>query len=315
MPISNVIGRIRFIPDPRSKSILILAPPEFIESIEQMIRQLDIPGKQVMIKAIIMEVNHRKLTSLGVQLASDQLAFGTLDENAATILNQLSVLETRGSFTFSAVSNVTALIDFLVKKVNAKILNQQTLWTKDNEEADFFKGQKVAFNTDISVSEVGGRVTSGIDFQRVGMTLRTRPKITPENKVDMTINLMISQRTSEFINEQPVRTEMDTETALIVEDGETIMLGGMLFQEDNTVLRKVPLFGDLPLMGGLFRHNEIVKENSELLVFITPYVIDEPNMTLPATKEQLEQGIEKLDTVQNQLQNLEDILDVNEYNQ
>jgi len=99
-----------------------------------------------------------------------------------------------------------------------------------------------------------------------------------------------------------VRTEMDTETTLIVSDGETIMLGGMLFQEDSTIERKLPLFGDLPVLGGLFRHNETVKANTEILVFITPHVIDrEPSKMLPETIEELEKEKRKLENVLRQL--------------
>jgi len=319
MPISNVIGKVRFIPDPRTRAILVLSPPEFMENIKEVVSKLDVPGKQVRIKVIIVEVDHRNLTSLGVQLATNPSAFGTLDENALTSLTALTHLSTHGSLTLvpkedsplgvagtgtvlGATTNVTVLIDFLIKTIDAKILNQQTLWTKDNKEADFFKGQKIAFNTDTSYSETGGRATESIEFQRVGMTLRVRPSITPEKNVDMTINLMISQRTSEIIAEQPVRTEMDTETTLIVRDGEVVMLGGMLFQEDSIIERKLPLLSDLPLLGDLFRHNEIVKANTEILVFITPYVIDEePGKMLPETIEELENEKRKLENVLRQL--------------
>ncbi|MHC4624825.1 MAG: secretin N-terminal domain-containing protein, partial [Planctomycetota bacterium] len=295
MPISNVIGRIRFIPDPRSKSILVLSPPEFVKSVKDMIEELDVPGRQVRIKAAILTIDHRDLTSLGLQLATNPAAFGTLDENAITALAALSVLDERGSLTISGTMNVTALLDFLVKKVNAKVLNQQTLWTKDNEEADFFKGDKIAFTTNFSVSEVGGRVTSGFEFEKVGMTLRVRPSITPEKNVDMTINMIISQLQTEIVNEQPVRTEMDTQTTLIVPDGETIMLGGMLFQEDSALVRKIPLFGDIPLLGLLFRHYEVVKANAELLVFVTPYVIDEdPSEMLAETQATIDAEKAKL---------------------
>jgi general secretion pathway protein D len=303
MPISNVIGRIRFVPDPRSKAILVLSPPEFVESIEGMIGDLDVYGRQVRVKAIVLEIDHRNLTSLGIQLASDPTAFGTLDENAISAMTELTLLEERGSLTISGLTNITGLVDFLVKRINAKVLNQQTLWTKDNEEADFFRGQKVAFTTDLSVSGTGERVTSGIEFQRVGMTLRVRPNITPEKNVDMTVNLMISNRTSELVSGQPVRTEMDTTTTLIVEDAETIMLGGMLFQEDSRIERKIPLFGDIPLLGGLFRHYEVVEANTELLVFITPYVIDEETENMPSgTLEQMEGERDRLDRITKELE-------------
>jgi len=96
-PISNVIGKVRFIPDPRSKSVLVLAPPEFQDSLEQTIKQLDTPGKQLLVKAIVVEVEHGSMTSLGVQLATNPNAFSSLGENAVTALGQLTNLATRGS--------------------------------------------------------------------------------------------------------------------------------------------------------------------------------------------------------------------------
>lgn len=243
------------------------------------------------------------MTSLGLQLATNAAdAFGTLEESAITAFSRLAFLETYGSLTLDAATDVTALVDFLVKKVDAKILNQQTLWTKDNEEANFFKGEKVAFQTDSSVSETGGRVTSSFEFERVGMTLRARPSITPEKKVDMIINVILSQLTGENVNAQPVRTEMETTTNMIVQDGQTVMLGGILFQKDSIIERKLPLIGDVPLVGPLFRHTETIAANNELIVFITPYVIDEPENMLPETIEELEGAKEKLDSVLKQLQ-------------
>ncbi|MEE8577212.1 MAG: secretin N-terminal domain-containing protein, partial [candidate division Zixibacteria bacterium] len=254
MPISNVIGRIRFVPEPRTKAILVLSPPEFMPQIEALIEELDVPGKQVMIKAIIVEVDHSNMTSLGMQLAptgSESIAFGSYDENTVAVLNQLQYLQERGSFTFSAMADVTAMLDFLVTTSNAKILNQQTLWTQDNEEASFFKGDKVAFFTASTATTTVG-VTQDIEFSRVGMTLAVRPSITPNKDVDMIINILISQIIPNAVeNGQPVRTEMETKTNMIVGDGQTIMLGGILFQEDRLVKRKVPLLGDIPLIGEL----------------------------------------------------------------
>lgn len=310
MPISNVIGRIRFIPHPHSKSILVLAPPEFMDSIEEMIKELDVPGKQVMIKAVIVEVDHRSMTSLGLQLSSDEFRWAALgNENAVTALAQLSFLETHGSLTLDAGTNVTALIEFLVKNINAKILNQQTLWTKDNEKAEFFKGDSVAFLKGSTISPEGRVTSQNVEFEKVGMVLRARPSITPEKNVDMVINVLLWQLSSESVNNQPVRKGMETQTNMIVQDGQTIMLGGILFQEDSTIERKLPLLGDLPVVGGLFRHNETVQVNNEMLVFITPYVIDEPGKMSPETIEELERPKEKLKKVQEQLGT---ILDRNE---
>lgn len=306
-PISNVIGRVRFIPDPRSKSVLVLAPPEFQSSIEETIRNLDVPGKQVLVKAVVVEVDHQDLTSLGLQLSSNPAEAFSVGENSMTALGELAYLEERGSATLSVNTSVTALLDFLVKKVDAQILNQQSLWTEDNEEANFFKGQMVAFQTSASTSETGGRVTQSFEYEQVGMTLAVRPSITPEKNVDMNVTVLLSDLTGDSINGQPVRRLMNSTTNMIVENGQTLMLGGILFQTDSKVVKKVPLFGDLPLVGGLFRHNDVTKANNELIVFITPYVMDEePSAEAEA---QIEEPKKKLETIQGELDQMSEELE------
>ena len=320
MPISNVIGRVRFVPEPHTKSIMVLAPPEFMGAIEELINALDVPGKQVVIEAIIVEVEHTKVTSLGVELSTNPAAFGALGENALVALGNLTNIGTHGSAagTISSASGVAAtgsgsvlgvgtdiyaLIDFLIKKTDAKVLNQQTLWTKDNEQANFFKGSEVGFFTSATTSATAGNVQN-TEFDRVGMELRARPSITPENNVDMIVNVMISQLTSDLVNDQPIRAVMETTTNMIVQDGQTLLLGGILFQNDSTIERKLPLLGDMPLVGGLFRHSQVNLSNSEMFVFMTPRVIEEPNATLAEARN----SQEKLNEIRRDLNSsLEDL--------
>jgi general secretion pathway protein D len=90
---------------------------------------------------------------------------------------------------------------------------------------------------------------------------------------------------------------METTTNMIVQDGQTLLLGGILFQKDSTIEHKIPLFGDAPLVGGLFRHNEAVQANNEMFVFMTPRVIDEPSATL----QEAEESQKKLDDIRKEL--------------
>jgi general secretion pathway protein D len=294
MPISNIIGRIRFIPVHRSKAILVLAPPEYIADISKMIEELDKPGKQVMVKAVIVQVDHSSMTSLGIKLGSD-VGLDALGDNAIKVLTKLSFLETHGSVKLEASMGVNAVIDFLGKQADARVLNQPTLWTKDNEEAEFFKGKRVPFITGSRESSEGGSRDNDYSYEPVGVTLRVRPNITPEKDVDMVINLIISQLEQETIAGQPVPNELKTTTHLIVKDGETVMLGGILFRNTSEIEQKVPLLGDIPLVGNIFRHNDSVESNNELLVFITPYVIDD-HSSMP-TMEELEKADQKLKSI------------------
>jgi general secretion pathway protein D len=315
MPISNVIGRVRFVPEPHTKSIMVLAPPEFMPKIRELIEQLDQPGKQVVIEAVIVEIEHTKVTSLGVELATNPAAFGALSANAVTALGNLTHMGTHGSVSgitspatgvvapppgsgtvLGVGTDIYALIDFLIKTTDAKILNQQTVWTKDNEEAHFFKGSEVAFSGGTTIGTNIG-VTQDISYEMVGMELKARPSITPENNVDMTVGVEISQLLTDIVNDQPVRSQMNTETNMIVQTGQTLLLGGILFQKDSTVEHKLPLLGDLPLIGGLFRHNTVIQSNSEMLVFMTPRVVEEPTEELAEATE----PVEKLENIREEL--------------
>lgn len=292
LPPSNLIGKVRFIPVQRSKSILVLAPLKYHDDLIKMIEELDLPGMQVMIKAIIVEVALQDNTSLGVMLSSNPEALGEAGVNGATFLNTIqnveqssgsssevsngSILALTGSRLDTSV-NIYAMVDLLVQKMNGRVLNQPTLWTKDNEEAIFVKGQKVAFLTGDQTNTTNqSSVSRSYTYENVGVTLRARPNITPEKAVDITINLNISEiENTTFINGQNTRKNLDATTHMIVSDGQTIMMGGILFQNDLNTVNKIPLLGDIPILGALFTHTKSTLTNSELLVFITPYVFDE----------------------------------------
>jgi type II secretory pathway component GspD/PulD (secretin) len=117
----------------------------------------------------------------------------------------------------------------------------------------------------------------------------------------MIVNIILSQLTGESINGQPVRTEMETTTNMIVADTETLMLGGILFQKESRVKRKIWLLGDLPLLGGLFQHNDISLANNELIVFITPFVVNKAVELSEAAQQKIEESKRRLEEIRTQL--------------
>ncbi|MCP4452012.1 MAG: type II and III secretion system protein, partial [Planctomycetes bacterium] len=168
---------------------------------------------------------------------------------------------------------------------------------KDNEMATFFKGDLVPFEAGSSVGGSSDRVTSNNTFDRVGMTLEIRPSMTPEDKVDMEVRVELSQLKDDIVNGQPVRGTMETDTKMIVDSGETIMLGGILFQKDSLVKRKVPLLGDIPLVGAIFRHQQETQINNELIIFIIPEVIGDDAGMADTVDRLMKKPLETLDNV------------------
>jgi type II secretory pathway component GspD/PulD (secretin) len=110
--------------------------------------------------------------------------------------------------------------------------------------------------------------------------------------------LNISQVLPEIINGNIATSKLDTTTHVIVQDGETIMLGGILFQNDSNIERKVPLLGDLPILGGAFKHNETEVTNNELLMFITPYVVENSAQIDNGSIPMAEEGFKALEQTQ-----------------
>ncbi len=311
LPPSNLIGKVRFVPVQRSKAILVMAPAEYVDDITRMIESLDQPGMQVMIKVVIVEINLEDNSSLGVMLSSNPQAFGDVGVNGTRFLNALENIEDFSGPNGTQLDtslDIYALVDFLITKTKGRIMNQPTLWTKDNEEAIFVKGQKVAFiEGEQSDSSNLSNTSRTYTYENVGITLRVRPNITPEKAVDMTINLNISEmELLTLINTQYPRKNLDTTTRLIVSDGQSIMLGGILEQNDNKVVNKVPLLGEIPLIGELlFTHTKQSLSNTELLVFVTPYVFDETmRREMPSAanhKEVIQKHSEQRDQIINDL--------------
>ena len=297
-PLSNIIGKIRFIPDSRSKAVLVVSPTEYLDHIRSMIEVLDQPAEQVMVKAVVVRVTHEAMTSLGLKLSSNPAAFGTIEENAVAALGFLEYAEQRGSVKLGANLDVSALVDFLVKTTDAKVLNQPTLWAKDNEEAEMFRGRMVprikgsVNSTDLTA------IRQDVQFIPVGVTLRLRPNITPEKAINLAINLIVSELEPELLLGNTVTSETNTTTHMIVDNGETLMLSGILFQTDRNVERKIPLLGDLPLLGPLFRHYDVQQSNDELLIFVTPTVVGEETAGAQAeaalAREKMERSLRQL---------------------
>ncbi len=320
MPISNIFGKVRFMPEPNTKSILLLAPEQFMEKLVELIAELDVTGKQVMIETIIMEVEHNTLTSLGFEFSSDGSALSDIGRfglsttaqfgNPTTFNNTATFGLQQSDDFFLSGFGLTMLVDFLKKNGNARILNQQTLWTKDNEEANFFKGKQIPFVTGTTTTNQGTGGTTSSDtyeFQLVGTEVRVRPRITPEDNVGMVINVNYSQQTGDKgLGNMDILSQMNTKTNMVIKNGDTLILGGILFQKDSQVSYKIPGLGDIPVLGKIFTHDSINKENTELLVFIRPQVINvAPELIYEKlnekTREYLEESRARLEQIKGEI--------------
>jgi len=275
---SNLIGQIRFVPVNRRNALMVLAPKAYSEPIAQLVEELDQPGRQVMIHARIGEIQHDDQTTLGLRIASDPSILPPAD-TAVGGSGTASYGDAffSGTLVLGAKANVSALIHLLIKDFGMKILTEPTITTSDNQASAYFDGQDVPVQTEARTSAEGTQTVTEIDYEEVGTRVRVRPHITVNGSVDLMINLEISRivpgstALGNFIFDR-----REVTTHVIVRDGQTIMLSGIIRQEEFNEIRKVPLLGDIPLIGALFRSIDKGTRNRELVLFITPRVMGTP---------------------------------------
>jgi general secretion pathway protein D len=168
--------------------------------------------------------------------------------------------------------NLNVLLQALAQKTDVSILSEPKIFTSDNQEAEFFDGQDVPFITNSQTTTTG--LVQSFDYRAVGIQLRARPRITVQGDVDLKVNLELSSIVpGQTLFGGFVVDRRETTTQLIVKDKQTIVISGILRSELTDVVRKVPVLGDIPLLGAIFKSRDKTVKNTELVVFITPIVV------------------------------------------
>ncbi len=285
-PESPLIGKVRVVPIHRQNAVMILAAPEYREAVHDIIvNQLDKPGRQVLIAAIIAEVELTDDLALGLRVSnSDTIFAGTsVDNRVGASLSFEGLINNvfGGLFDTSALtatSSINLVLQALAQKTKVRILQEPVIFTSDNQEASFFEGQDVPVLVSSQLTPQG-TVNESTEYQAVGIGLNVRPRITAYGDVDMEINLEISNINiaASAVSVSPVFDRRETTTQVIVKDGQTIVISGILRDQESKVKRKIPLLGDLPLIGALFTSIDNQQTRTELIAFVTPFIVDSPD--------------------------------------
>jgi general secretion pathway protein D len=280
-PPSSLVGQMRVVPVARQNALMVVGAEQYTEELVRLIHDLDQPGHQVLIKAVIVEISHDDLTSLGFRFSTDPTVFTTGDTEAATqnairgLVNYQFQDMYGQQHALTVNVDVNALVSALQRVVKLNIRSEPKIFTADNQEAQFFDGQDVPRVTESRSSAEATTLTQTFEYRPVGIRLRVRPHITEQREVDLAVNLEISS-VADIAPPVPgavTFNRRETTTHVVLRDRQTLMISGILRSEDVTVRRKVPGFGDIPLVGLIFQHREVVKANTELLIFLTPYVL------------------------------------------
>ena len=305
-------------PDKTTNSLIIVAPPSDYENIVQVIKTLDRRRKQVFVEAMIIEASIDKLRDLGVKWRAtashkgEPVAIGGFGNvSTDTLLSVISGLTGftvggMGNFLEIPVSTITssgtistqtltapgfaALFSLNDFKDSINVLSTPQILTSDNKEAEIVVGENVPFiskrERDITTTNT---VLSSIERKDVGITLRLTPQITEGDYVKLDIYQEISalKDASENIitSVGPTTTKRSTKTSVVVKDGRTVVIGGLMQERDEESITKMPFLGDIPVMGWLFKTKSVSKNKTNLLVFLSPHIVKEADELSKITEE------------------------------
>jgi type IV pilus assembly protein PilQ len=286
--------------DPRTNQVVVQDIPSKLEQIRELLAKIDIPVRQVLIEARIVEAEDGFQRNLGVKLnglfTKNSTAIGggltTKDytnPNGSTfpgpaIAGDKPLLSLPaaglGGFNPGSIAMLIAGSDGILglelsaleQDGKAKLISSPRLVTADQVEAVIEDGQEIPY----SESSQNGATT--VSFKKATLSLRVTPQITPDGSVFMDVQVNKDSRGQETINGPAIDTKQ-IRTKVLVESGGTVVIGGIYIENNKNTVTQVPFLGDVPYLGNLFKNKATQKERRELLIFLTPRVL-ESNLTL-----------------------------------
>jgi general secretion pathway protein D len=287
--------------DPATNSLIISAPDPLMRQLLAVIEQLDKRRAQVLVESLIIEVNSTKVAQFGVQWQSlignaANNTVGVIGTNSnVTGANIIGLSAANSSTASTALSSIPAglnlgvadkvagrmvlgaLANFLQQNGDGNVLATPNLLTLDNEEARIIVGQNVPFVTGTYTTASSGASNpfQTVDREDVGLTLRVKPQISENGTVKLAVYQEVSSIDTTVTNtgNGPTTDKRAIETNVLVDDGNIVVLGGLLQDSYSGSQDKVPGLGDLPLVGNLFRSDNRTRSKTNLMIFLRPVVI------------------------------------------
>ena len=293
--------------DIERNALIVLATAEQMKNIRETVMKIDIPKVQVYVKARIVEINTNLAAQIGLKYGLDGGAItssglytmsgnlgaqalqmspgllGFLNTNNTTTQfdnNGNAITTTNPSFKFEDVDKVFALgakLDLLQQNGAAHLLSEPSVLCTNNKEAEIYVGQTMSILTAAQQSTTGvSNVVNNYSREDIGLTLKVKPRLSSNNKVSMNIETVLEDLdpSSEQMADRPTTTKRTVKTDVIVNNGEMVILGGLIKKTGGKGTSSIPVLGDIPVLGELlFTHTSDVDREQNVVVYLTPYIV------------------------------------------
>ncbi len=284
--------------DDTNNALIVTDTPYGLDIVEKLVKNLDRMPKQVLIEAKLVEVSVDSglYTGVqwGVQRRGETTSIGLGNKNNIIVKDgieyplpffgegvgtgvSLSAEQIYGSFSFIKLTSKTtidAIISAAVKKGKANVLSNPKIATLNNKEATINITNQIPYVTTEITNTPGGSVSSNkVTYVTAGIILKVLPTITSDGKIIMKISPKVSKPSQTAQFQPPSVDERSADTTVVVEDGQTIAIGGLIHDSEGEYVYKVPFFGDIPILGYLFKKKTKERNRMELIIFVTPKIM------------------------------------------
>lgn len=307
-PSSGTIGDAYYSIDPETRRIVTIADEETSRYISQVISNLDRPKPQVLIKVVFLEVTRNRASDIGIEggwtgtghnpvvNAANVFGLGGLTSAATNqpvnpLGQPLSSFQSTASSVASGNAglyqvlgaNYQATLRAIAQAGSARVLSRPSILARNNQPATITVGQSVPLITSVSYNGLNGTPINAVSYRDVGVILTVTPFITTDGLVEMIVAPQVSSidtttsiPISQGVN-APVIDVRSANTVAVTPDGQTVILGGLMQSSKSKTDNKIPLLGDIPLLGALFRRTQASDAQTELIIFLTPHIIQYPS--------------------------------------
>jgi general secretion pathway protein D len=306
---STMLGDAMITSDMESRNLVVVTDEATYQVIKKIVADLDRPRPQVLIDCVFVQVTLNNELDLGTELsfkggsstATSQYGLGLVNTGGTAVpgvpglgTGLVNTTATAGSSAGSSTpssngafysvmgNNVNATIHALAAVTKTEVLSRPSVLTRNNQQATILVGQSVPIITSSTVSTLTGSPTNTIEQQDVGIILKVTPFITAEGNIEMILDPQISSLSSTTVSignntNSPVINMISADTVVVTPNNQTVVLGGLMQNQKNETENKVPLLGDIPILGYAFKFKTTNVQKTELLIFLTPHIVRDPS--------------------------------------
>jgi type II secretion system protein D len=281
-------NQVTIVADEDSRKVILQASPRYFTNFKKIIEELDEAPSQVMIQSLILQVTLDGSIEYGFEVVGQDLAFtkgqtapGVGPNHDVVVGTDIGAAGTGlAGFTFSLRGeDFNLLLRALDSDGKLEVLSRPQIMARDNVEAKISIGQRVPYPVSSNIASDTGNITTAISYEDVGVILTVTPHINPDGYVNLEVSPEISSISSSSVQisenlNATVFNNNTVDTTVTIKDGETVVIGGLITTRKDHRENKVPFLGDIPVLGLLFKGLKHTDERNELLVVLTPHIVD-----------------------------------------